>query len=231
MKIRSDIYICATYIPPKDSTFWNSYQDTDPYELLEQDIEKFNKTGEVVVIGDFNARTGNKIDFVSYFNDDDAETFVRNSGVTVLGKLKINNYGNSLIDICKGLNLRILNGRTLGDSTGKFTCFHYNGQSTIDYIIASENLMQAITTMQVSSPTHLSDHAHVSCLLNTGHKMIKNNDTRQFETLNIRQSLNLNGITKDSSDNFKKSLKLPIIRDEFHKLQTEKFELLKKAQT
>ena len=60
-----------------------------------------------MLIGDFNARTGSKIDYVSDLNDDDAETFVRNSDVTVLGKLgrqnqnnsdiKINNYGNSLI--------------------------------------------------------------------------------------------------------------------------------------
>ena len=81
---RYDIIIVYRYdILVHDIYKLYTYQDTDPYELLEQDIEKFNKTGEVVLIGDFNARTGNKIDYVSDFNDDDAETFVRNSDVTV----------------------------------------------------------------------------------------------------------------------------------------------------
>ena len=82
-------------------------------------------------------------------------------------------------------------------------CFKYNGQSTIDYIIASENLMQAITTMQVSSPTPLSDHAHVSCLLNTGHNIIKNNDTRQSRDTQHKTITKFKW-DKDSSDNFKR---------------------------
>ena len=47
-----------------------------------------------------------------------------------------NNYGEKLLDLCKGTGLRILNGRFLGDTLGHPTCYSPNGNpSTIDYII------------------------------------------------------------------------------------------------
>ena len=44
-----------------------------------------------------------------------------------------NDAGKQVLDMCKSFNLRILNGRKLGDMRGDFT--HYNnagGQSTVD---------------------------------------------------------------------------------------------------
>jgi hypothetical protein len=38
-----------------------------------------------------------------------------------------NNYGKSIIELCSDSQLRILNGRTLGDSVGKATYFNYSG--------------------------------------------------------------------------------------------------------
>ena len=43
-----------------------------------------------------------------------------------------------LLDMCISSQLRILNGRTFGDSTGKFTSYQYNGNSVIDYCLISE---------------------------------------------------------------------------------------------
>ena len=40
--------------------------------------------------------------------------------------------------MCISSRLRILNGRTFGDSTGKFTFYQYNGNSVIDYCLIYE---------------------------------------------------------------------------------------------
>ena len=40
--------------------------------------------------------------------------------------------------MCISSRLRILNGRTFGDSTGKFTSYQYNGSSVVDHCLISE---------------------------------------------------------------------------------------------
>jgi len=131
MNLSSDILICAAYIPPDKSSYWRSH-DIDPFASLEKDICLFQKCGKVVLIGDFNARTGNKIDFIADDNaNDELEDIVRSSSNETLDNLNrkhrqnedihINCYGNRLIEICKTLNMRILNGRTLGDIQGAYT--------------------------------------------------------------------------------------------------------------
>lgn len=46
--------------------------------------------------------------------------------------------------------MRILNGRTLGDMLGKFTCFTSNGSSVVDYAIVSESVLNSILYFNVS---------------------------------------------------------------------------------
>ena len=57
--------------------------------------------------------------------------------------------------------LRILNGRTLGDSLGQPTFHGKNGISTIDYIICNQNLLHNIKHLIVKPPNYLSDHSQV----------------------------------------------------------------------
>ena len=56
--------------------------------------------------------------------------------------------------------MRILNGRTLGDLMGKFTYIGYNGISTVDYVLGSENflMLNYIHSFEVEDLTLLSDH-------------------------------------------------------------------------
>lgn len=44
-----------------------------------------------------------------------------------------------LTKMCKDVQLRMLNGRFLGDSLGYSTFNNKNGQSTVDYMISSQN--------------------------------------------------------------------------------------------
>jgi hypothetical protein len=55
-----------------------------------------------------------------------------------------NNHGLQLINLCKNNDLRILNGRTKGDSLGRPTFHGNNSTSTVDYIICSQELLQNV---------------------------------------------------------------------------------------
>ena len=61
------------------------------------------------------------------------------------------------------LRLRIANGRVLGDSSGKYTCYKYNGNSVVDYFIYSEDLFEDILSFRVADAIpRLSDHSLIS---------------------------------------------------------------------
>lgn len=73
-----------------------------------------------------------------------------------------------LTDICKDLQLRMLNGRFLGDSLGYFTFNNNNGQSTVDYMISSQNLFYDVEHFMVHSQLEFSDHCMISVYLKCG---------------------------------------------------------------
>ena len=78
----------------------------------------------------------------------------------------MNTYGNNLLNLCKVSGLRILNGRKLGDSLGKFTCHEYGGSSTVDYIglLAHYNIFEDIPFFKVNEWLgHASDHCMIEC--------------------------------------------------------------------
>ena len=62
-----DIFICATYIPPKYSIMHNSSLDIDYFTVLSNDLMKYIDQGNVLLLGDFNSRLG-KGDQFSHLN-------------------------------------------------------------------------------------------------------------------------------------------------------------------
>ena len=89
------------------------------------------------MVGDFDARTLNKPDFV----DDSGNKYLNigqlNNTIEITQRnnfdREVNKHGNKLIDFCRSANLKIENGRKSGDSLGRFTHFsNNNGASTVD---------------------------------------------------------------------------------------------------
>ena len=73
-----------------------------------------------------------------------------------------NSYGQKLIELCKTVPLRILNGRKIGDLLGNFTCFTPRGCSAVDIGAVSPSLVNKIQYFLVDNPyLHLSDHTHI----------------------------------------------------------------------
>jgi hypothetical protein len=78
--------------------------------------------------------------------------------------------------MCVATNVRLLNGRTLGDNVGKYTCYK-NGTSTIDYGMVDQNCYNDICFFKVNDlHRHLSDHCSLSIMLKAEFTIQKENN-------------------------------------------------------
>jgi hypothetical protein len=165
LNLQNDLYLCGIYIPPEKTTYF----DTEIFDNLENEITSFSEKGDVMLVGDFNARTGKLNDFIPYEGDQHIPGPTQNNNNEMTRENfdnTINDHGKILIEICKSCNLRILNGRTKGDSLGKPTFHCKNGTSAIDYAICNTTLMQNIKFLIVKPPNYLSDHSQIITWLN-----------------------------------------------------------------
>ncbi|CAC5411506.1 unnamed protein product [Mytilus coruscus] len=113
--LKKDIYLCACYIPPLTSTYFN-----DDFILLENEISKMSSKGNILIIGDLNAIVSNHLDFISDENNihDDLlnllpDDYLGDSHIyrNSLDKV-LNSHGKQLIEICIASRLRILNEKS-----------------------------------------------------------------------------------------------------------------------
>ena len=74
---------------------------------------------------------------------------------------ELNNHGKRLLEICRSADLRILNGRTSGDSLGRPTFHCKSGVSIVDYAICDQDLFRHIANFIVREPLSLSDHTPI----------------------------------------------------------------------
>lgn len=172
--LEDNIYIGFVYISPINSNL-NVNQECQSFESLEKDICKFKSKGNVMLLGDFNSRTCNLPDFI--VNDGDKHTPVpdvyisdefeslqarRNEDIS-----PPNAYGKRLIDLCREMELRFLNGRVMGDLSGKLTCYKWNGCSAVDYAVVQKDIFRNVDFFKVHDLMgHISDH----CLISVGLK-------------------------------------------------------------
>ena len=126
-----------------------------------------------VIVGDMNARTGNlnepsrsnkhsdTIDALvegTFSNESYNMTSTRNSE-----DCTINDRGRKLLDFVAETDLEILNGSTLGDIFGRYTCLKYNGSSVVDYTMVSSTIKQFVDHFKVLNFTNISDHRPTIC--------------------------------------------------------------------
>lgn len=138
---KNDLFICGVYIPPEKSVYF----ENEIFDEFENDILCFASKGNIMILGDFNARTGTLEDHISK----DGNNFINDSSESSLQPKnrhnfdnQINNHGKQLINICKSSDMRILNGRTKGDSFGRATYHGNNGISVVDYIICDQEMFK-----------------------------------------------------------------------------------------
>jgi hypothetical protein len=145
--------LCFAYISPKNSSCTlKTNCDRIINEKLERGDSKFSSLGDIMVMGDINA----------HFNQDEKDYIVNDSDpvldniflplIYVSDKIQTfrytelhqntNEHRNTIVDLCNDAQLRILNGRTIGDSVGKLTYHSHIGASIDDYYICNSFFLQ-----------------------------------------------------------------------------------------
>ena len=160
-----NLIVCFTYLPPEGST---SYEDEQNGVAILQDtltnLYVENDDCLICVIGDLNARTGVLKDYIV---DDGAKylpmeewyeesTFYKTRNSQDKDG-NINNFGFTLLDMCKACDMHILNGRSKGDPDGSFTYISPTGCSLIDYVLLHCEVFDWDIDLTVE-PFDISDH-------------------------------------------------------------------------
>jgi hypothetical protein len=135
------LFLCITYVPPQNLP----YADKALYDRIAQEIAEVESTpGSVILVGDFNARTCEKVDSVDCTSLCNALQIPKLQNTHPLPQLRPNRdvaapsgWYKELLGLCNATGYRILNGRVAGDLTGEYTCLANHDHSTVDYMIAS----------------------------------------------------------------------------------------------
>ena len=118
------LYIAICYFPPSTSVYAPP-RGQSPFSILDDDIWEFSRDGNIIILGDFNARSGHH---QTAFYDTSAK-MLREPDVAEMGVSRFSldvehtEYGQHLIDMGTAHGLAILNGLPRFLSGGGFTCF------------------------------------------------------------------------------------------------------------
>ena len=161
---KESLFVGSFYVSPESMKI-----KVNLFELLNEEIKKFQNKGSIILQGDFNAQVGKADDFITpdpFFNNmfDGCPTNStqsippRNSEDT-----KSNSRGDELLDFCKNNEFAIVNGRKVGDLFGKYTSHQYNGSSAVDFVLTPIVEFEKISYLEVGDFTPwLSDHTPFS---------------------------------------------------------------------
>ena len=219
-----DILLCSCYIPPKES----AYFDPDILTNLEHDINIYQRDYSVILAGVFNARTGMENEFTVF----DSCKFAPSDNLPTPKEVParknfdqhLNEQGKILLEICKSLDLRILNGRCKGDSFGKITFHGKQGISTVDYIIVSHDLMDKFQNFVVRQPSPFSDHSQLISWIKISNPSIEpSNSVNKQELTTLPRQYKW---SHDSKDKFITALQSPEVKQiisDFENLNLELF--------
>ena len=161
-----NLFVGGIYNSPINSTYTKA-RDEDLFLEIQNRMLTVAQNEFVIVGGDFNARVGNMQDHIE--ESEEEKELLNLPDIYTMSQFKKlrcnqdqhkNSFGEKLIDMATSTNLKILNGRTLGDLEGRYTYVGYNGLSTVDYVLGSENLFlrNHIHSFEVEQLTLLSDH-------------------------------------------------------------------------
>ena len=202
---KPDFILGAVYIPCAIS----AHSSETIFDEIFLDIVKIKSVHDLplILMGDFNSRTGVLDDFVHF---DDLETvdcddfqvdFTHNLEKFNLCRRhnldkKTNVNSNGLINLCKNFNLNIVNGRFGDDKgVGDYTCYKSDvGISVIDYAIISDCLIPQVSNFSIGIFDKALSDVHCPLFL----ELISNDVNVECENT----SENANTVTLQNNQNF-----------------------------
>ena len=172
--LTDDVVIVNIYDSPENSSFKMKKKQAGTLKETLSELDAFmmsiSSHNNVLIMGDFNARTGNNNSLVLGSNAA-LQQLCDNSFSTASHPLRSlrtskdaisNNRGTKLIDFASEWNVSILNGGTIGDIQGEWTCMLYGGSSVVDYVLASHEIKRYIRSLKVLEFNEFSDHRPLS---------------------------------------------------------------------
>lgn len=180
------LYILFLYMRPAYSSRSVITNENEVYTILYEKISEIRNNGELIILGDLNARTGvlSEVSEAFDFEEDiitgeivlsettiDDNDFISHD-LQVVRKNKdpkTNDYGHLLIKLCQLSGLFICNGRLKGDEEGCLTYTDKKGKSTIDYAVLSKGLMNNASEFHVLLPSVFSDHNPICLFMKNLH--------------------------------------------------------------
>ena len=142
------------------------YEEQTLETLLDLIGEQITKS-DIMLVGDFNARTGS-LNYTPLSGDWKNPKVMNAPKPSRASKDQVlNERGKKLIDLLSCCNLTLLNGSTLGDIFGEFTCLKYNGQSIPDYMAVTPNLRTKVKSFNILPLVDFSDHKPLLCTFST----------------------------------------------------------------
>ena len=92
------------------------------------------------------------------------------------------------MEMLNASSMYVLNGRTPGDLSGKYSCHKYNGSSTVDYFVMQTNLFPNVLSMKILDIPWFADHCPLSLMFKlnpTNSKKIHKNSENKDEISNV----------------------------------------------
>ncbi len=141
--------------------------------------------------GDFNARIGTNIDFIDYSQLADVmkvpeaiEDTLPNNVLERQNRDTVTvGWHREFLELCRTAGLFILNGRTLGDILGEYTCLSNKGFSTVDYFLTTTNQLKGVKHLEVNCDEKYSGHKDA----HSDHKPLVLTITQQWQPPPVQQ--------------------------------------------
>ena len=166
-QFENDIFLCGAYIPPNNTTPTITAK-TDYFRKLNEMLIKYKDKGDILIMGDLNARTGNEDGLQEKLRKQlnhllpDIEEITLETGNRCSCDAKVNTSGRKSLTICSSHSLELANGQTPGDRFGNFTCFNNMRASVVDYLVLSRPLLKNIVNFKVLPPNFHSKHTPIT---------------------------------------------------------------------
>ena len=160
-----DLLLGNVYLPPHNSP----YAHEDMFTDIETSILDLRYTDyNLIIVGDFNAHTSTKQDYVDLPDETTDDLGVRNcTDLFELynckvhrsnqDKTKCDTYGSKLLQLCKTAGICIFNGRVTGDEEGSPTT---SKCTTIDYVVGSPSVLPFVKGMRVEDFDQIYSDVH-----------------------------------------------------------------------
>ena len=168
--MEQDLVVWFAYAPPASSPYSRGREKV--LSCLESLLITNDNYEHSIILGDLNGKTACNADYLRDGSDNHSpitqvgtyvcdEVHPRNN----MDENPVDGQGKMILDLCKTLNLRILNGRTSGDRWGNLTRFPLNRierPSVLDYGICCSSLLEKILSFLILPQNELSDHCCIS---------------------------------------------------------------------